>query len=235
MKSTTGQLLRNSQSADRSHLSKAVDEQKKKFLALAQAFYDGSERTEAQALELTEAILEAIDNILKVEDWDSSLFLRSTIKPIRELREEVIATRNTLKEQQGLIEIAEYQLLDDETKVYVSLYQSDGHSLVKWEGQLASIDCYMAGRPIYKNEADIKKTIRQKLLQMSEAYAVVVVKKSAVMDQGFEAPKTDRYGHELLTLEQGILSSDKVIEFVHGGRAYHYRKQKLVLKNFPDN
>ncbi len=229
MKPATGQLFKRNQGVERHRLSQRVNEEQEKFLALAQAFYDSSQRTEKEALELTEAIITTIDNIIAAGDWEDSLFLRSNIKPLRQLKEEVLQTRKTLLEQQGMMEIQPYQVTEDEVKVYISLYQADGDNLPGWEAQLASIDCYMAGRPVYKSEADIKKAIRQKLLQTSEAYAVVVIKQSQLIENRFEAVKTDRYGHELVTLEAGIVDADKVIEFVHLGRLYHYRKNRLVL------
>lgn len=230
MSAATGQLFPERTDDKAETLSRKVSQEQQKFLELVQTFYDNEERSKEQALELTRAIIVAIDNIIGAENWDDSLFLRTTIKPLRELRKEVVETRDSLMEEQGLVEIVEYQLADDEVKVYVSLYQADGHNLKKWEAQLASIDCYMAGRPIYKNETDIKKTIRQKLLQMSEAYAVVVVKKEQLLSQDFEQTKTDRYGHELLTIESGAVSAEKVMGFSHGGRDYFYHKQRLILK-----
>lgn len=230
MSAATGQLFPERTGDKAETLSRKVSQEQQKFLQLVQTFYDKEERSKQQALELSKEIIVAIDNIIKAGDWDDSLFLRTTIRPLRELRREVVATRDSLMEEQGLVEITEYQPAEDEVKVYVSLYQADGHNLQKWEAQLASIDCYMAGRPIYKNEADIKKTIRQKLLQMSEGYAVVLVKKNQLLSQGFDQRKTDRYGHELLTIESGVINSEKVIGFSHGGRNYFYHKQRLILK-----
>lgn len=218
----------------RKELSDKVAEEQQKFLALTKQFYDAPVRSEKQALKISEAIINAIDNVINAGDWEDSLFLKNTIKPLHRLKEEVIETRNTLLKQQGMLEIQPYQLASDEIKVYISLYQADGHSLEKWEAQLASINSYMAGRPIYKNERDIKKTIRQKLLQTSEAYAVAVIKQSQVMDLGFAEVKMDRYGHELVTLENGVVNASNIIEFVHSDNVYHYQNQRLIKKKVKD-
>lgn len=231
MSAAANKLFVPNQEDKREWLSQKIAEEQQKFLKLAQQFYDEPQRSEKQCLGLTEAILAAIDNILAAGDWESSLFLRSTIKPLRRLREEVSTTRDTLMQQQGMVEIQEYQLAPGEIKVYVSLYQADGHSMDQWEAQLASIDCYMAGRPIYCNEQDIQKAMRQKLLQVSEAYAVVVIDASEVIQQEFAQGKTDRYGHALASVEAGVVDASNVIEFVHLDKRYHYYQQRLVLKS----
>ena len=52
----------------RQELSEKVNQEQEKFLALAQEFYDSSERNEKQALKLTEAIIAAIDNVISAEE-----------------------------------------------------------------------------------------------------------------------------------------------------------------------
>lgn len=217
-----------SQDAGREWLLTQVVEVQAKFLECAQLFYSHGERNESDCLRLADAIIHAIESLLQAYDWDSSLFLKSTIKPFRALKEDVLGTRQALLQEQGEAEIPMYALLPDEEKVYVSLYQADGHNIAQWEAQLASLDAYMVGRPVYKNEADIQKTIHQKLLQIAEAYAVVVVHKSDIISQDVLA-KTDRHGHPLVSIEMGKVNGSHVREFVHAGRRYHYHRQHLVL------
>lgn len=219
------------QESVRKKLCEVVAQEKEKFLQLAQAFYDDGKRTEKQCIELTSAIITTVDNMLAAGDWDSSLFLRNTIKPLRELREQALHAQSELLRGQGLEEIGERSLEENEIKVYVSLYQAEGHDMQKWEGQIRSIHAYMAGRPIYKSEEEVKTVIRQKLLQISEAYAVAVIDKSKILANEFSMKKVDRQGFELMTIELGALSFANVIEFVHLGRRYSFYNQRLVLKN----
>lgn len=229
--STQTNILFNQNKDDlRRYLREITEKETERFLQAAQSFYDEEHRSEEQCLTLLNSMIESLSNVIQAGDWDSSFFLKTTIKPLRKLLSDAEQMRSDLLRDQGLEEIAEYQLKDDEAKCYVSLYQADGHDLARWALQLGSIDKYTMGRPIYKNENDVVRAIRRKLLQTSEGYAVVVVKKEKMLGDAFEKEKTDRHGYPLIAVEHGELKSTDVIEFVHGGRRYHYHNQKLVEK-----
>ncbi|OGO92803.1 MAG: Dot/Icm secretion system protein IcmQ [Coxiella sp. RIFCSPHIGHO2_12_FULL_42_15] len=226
----THHVFHDDQEEVRKTLCEVVESEKERFLQLAQAFYDGGQRTEQQCLELTNAIVAAVDHVLQAGDWDSSLFLRNIIKPLREIRAKALQAQSELMRVQGLEEIGEYQLKANEVKIYISLFQAEGHDLQKWEAQLRSIHAYMAGRPVYKNEEDARKAVRQKILQTSEAYAIAVVDKAKILENDFGGKKTDRQGFELLTIQLGAVTSQFVVEFVHLGKRYHFYNQRLILK-----
>ncbi len=213
-------------------LIECLEKEKDKFVTIAQAFYQ-KQRSDASALALTKDIIETVDRVLAAGDWDDSLFLRSTIKPLKQIREEAMAVRDELiardiKED----DIQEPELADDVIKLYVSLYQADGHDLKKWAAQLSSITSYMVGRPIYNKEQDIQSVMRQKLSQTSEAYAVIGIEAKKIITNEFSRGREDRWGHELVNVESGAVTPDNVVEFVHAGRRYHFRKQQLILKRF---
>lgn len=214
----------------RSHLITVVEQQKQSFLQLVQVFYDHGRQDKAQCLQLAKSIIQSVDNVVGAGDWQGSLFLKSTIKPLLQLREEAIAVRDELMREQGLLQIADYQVNDSQIKVYVSLYQANGDDLKAWEGQVASIRTYMAGRPVYKTEEDARKAIRQKLIQASEAYVVVAIAKDKLLTNDFSSRRQDRNGCELLTVEAGIVEDKDVIEFVHLDKHYRYFNNKLVLQ-----
>lgn len=228
MSAPKSSMFDDNQNGERQQLRGAIEQEKEKFRQIAQIFYDAEQRTETQCIALTNAIVAAIDNVMSQGDWEESLFLKNTIKPLQHLRSEAIEVLQTLRREQGLEEIEEYRTEEHERKVYVSLYQADGHDMKKWALQLASIDRYIAGRPVYKNEQDVKNIIRQKLLQNSEAYVVVVVDASKILVNDFTSNKKDRNGFELLTIEQGVVKSADVKEFVHLGKRYHFYNQRLV-------
>lgn len=228
--SVSKKVFSSDQEAIRKKLCEEVSREKMKFLELAQAFYDSSQRTEQQCLELAQSIIITVDNVLAAGDWGSSLFLKNMIKPLQELREHALQSKTELMCAQGLEEIPEYPLKEHETKIYISLFQAEGHDLAKWEAQLRSIHAYMAGRPIYKNEEEVRKTIRQKLMQTSEAYVVAVVDQAKILENEFPAKKMDRQGFELLTIQLGAVSPQSIIEFVHLGKRYHFYNQRLMPK-----
>jgi len=212
------------------HLRLAVEHSKQKFLEAAQAFYADGKRSENQCLNLTNAIIQAIDEVLAAGDWNKSLFLKSTIKPLNRLREEAMNVRSEMLNEQGSEAIPEYQLKANEIKIYISLYQAEGLDLHKWALQLSSIDRYVMGRPIYRHESEVKKIIRQKLAQHSEAYAVIAIDPNKILMQEFVAAKLDRQGFELLTLQVGAVDESRVVEFVHMGKRYHFNNRRLILK-----
>lgn len=90
--------------------------------------------------------------MLYADNWDESLFLRDTLKPIRKIYyEEALVLREKLggdESTKKLITLLE--LPENKVKLYVSLYQSNGHDYKQWEAQLTSLESYMIGQPVYK-------------------------------------------------------------------------------------
>lgn len=213
----------------RSQLTDAVREEKAKFLALAESFYRQQERAEAQCLQLTEAIIATVERVMAAGDWQASSFMRNLAEPLQELARKAQETESQLQRARQHDAQAAQALQPDECKIYISLYQAEGHDLKKWEAQLRSVEAYLVGRPIYKNEADVRSMIRQKLVGVSEAYAVAVVPQKAIMANDFSAKKTDRNGFELLTVEPTVVGPENVIEFVHLNKRYHFSKQRLQM------
>jgi len=205
-----------------------VKQEKADFMTIAKAFYQKSQQTREDYLALTDAIIGAVDHVLNQNDWEESLFLRNAIKPLKEIREEAIALKKeatiTVADQQ----IALRALEEDEMLVSISVFQSEGDNLRKWELQLSSLRSHLLGRPVYKKEEDVKKVIRQKLMQISEAFVTVAVKKSDTQDFAFQAERVDRFGNPLLTLKDTAVKSENIFEFVHQGKRYFFRGGKLI-------
>ncbi len=208
-------------------LTEAVQAEKEQFLVLAESFYRQQERTEAQCLQLSQDIVATVERMLAAGDWQTSQFMRNLAEPLRELMTKAQDTAAQLQRARQAQAHPVTALQPDECHVYISLYQAEGHDLKKWEAQLRSIDAYLVGRPIYKHEEEIRSMIRQKLVGVSEAYAVAVVPKRAIMDNSFTAKKTDRLGFELLTVEPTALGPDNVIAFVHLNKRYYFSRQRL--------
>lgn len=230
MNAQTNILFNQNKDELQRHLREITEKETEKFLQAAQAFYDEERRSEDQCLVLINSMIKSLSSVIDAGDWDSSFFLKTTIKPLRKLLSEAEKMRGEISRVQGLEAIEEYQLQTGECKYYISLYQADGHDLSRWSMQLASIDKYTMGRPIYKNEEDVTRAIRRKLLQTSEGYAVIVMSESKVLGNEFADEKIDRFGFPLITFEQGDVKSTDVIEFVHGGQRYHYRNHLLIEK-----
>jgi len=93
---------------------------------------------------------------------------------------------------------------------------------------LRSIKSYLLGRPVYQNEIDVQKVIRAKLAKTSEAYIVVAIDKTSIRNEPHLPPRMDRYKNTLLTLKEGSVTADNIIEFVHMGKRYCFKNGRLV-------
>lgn len=205
-----------------------VKQQKSDFMTIAKTFYQQSRRTPEDYIAFTDAIIGAVDAIVNEQDWDQSLFLRNALKPLKQLREEAIQLKNEATMNVGDQQIALRPLEDDEMLVYISIFQSAGDNLRKWELQLSSIRSHLLGRPVYEQEENVEKVLRQKLVKTSEAYITVVVKKADIQSFAYQAERVDRLGNPLLTLKNSAVKPENIFEFVHQGKRYFFRNGKLI-------
>lgn len=208
-----------------------VDIEKDKFMEVAENFYRSSPRTEHGHLELCEAIINAVDHVMSAGQWDDSLFLRSTIKPLQAIRENALKLKDDLTGNLKIKQSAEPSVKEACVKLYVSLYQANGHDMKQWASQLSSLSSYMVGRPVYQNEEDVVKAVRLKSSQTSEGYVVVAIDKSKIISRDFSRPRKDRLGNMLVNLVPGSVNSENIIEFVHLGKRYYFQKDQLVPNN----
>ncbi len=211
------------------NLLDAVRHETKDFIKVADEFYQSGTQDDKSYIEFCQSVIAAIDRVLEAGDWNDSLFLRNTARPLKQLREKAqklldAATGESSESQ----EHAAPEINDDQIKAYVSLFQSDGHNLRKWELQLRSIESYLVGRPVYEKEEDVYRVVRAKVATFSEAYAVVVVNKSAIRDDYYEAGRTDRNGNILVSIMPGAIKPEHIVEFVHQGKRYRFIEGQLI-------
>jgi intracellular multiplication protein IcmQ len=209
------------------HLVECVNEKKRNFVQLAEKFYHLNRRADTDYRQLCQSIIATIDQVLTTDDWETSLFLRNTLKPLRKLRDQAQELLIVMGDDVKTSYVAA-PLAPNATKLYISLYQANGHDLKQWAAQLASLSSYMIGRPIYANEADVIQIIRTKLSQLSEAYVVVAVDRDKIITDSQSRARKDRLGHVLISLLPDAIASDKIVEFVHQGKHYAYRDQQLT-------
>jgi intracellular multiplication protein IcmQ len=168
-------------------------------------------------LELKRELVKILDDLITRGTWTGSLFLESSGKKLRDLREELY-TGFRLGEQTnaGASTNAPGASLQKAgfIEVFVALYQADGLNVTKWSNLLSAISSNSIGRPVYGNEDDIKAWFRTKENKQNDAYAVVYIHPD---DKNKPAgkPLLDRYGHELLTIREGAIKSKNITRFVH--------------------
>lgn len=209
-------------------LIECIKSEKIKFLTFADLFYKNDHREEEDYIKLCKEIIVTVDRILNEDKWDDSLFLRNAIKPLREIKqqaEDILAQVNPTQDNELL---AMPTLDDDMTLVYISIFQSDGHNLKRWELQLRSILRYLVGRPVYEKENEVQRAIRLRLVQTSEAYIVVAVKKTAIINDPYQPKRVDRNESTLLTLAPNAVKEENILKFVHQNKSYRVINGRLV-------
>ncbi len=234
-------LSENTASTNQQTEAQSMEEQQKKdMLAIMQsesqkfqqalADYNALKTPNKMAyLKVNSDLVQSVDKIIAAGDWQKTLFLRNTIKPLLEVREKALVVQTELT-QEDIAATVQKELKKDHVKVFMTIYQSKGHNLALWEAQLRSLSSYVQGRPIYANEDDIRRALRAKLDQVNEAYVVVAVNSSSIMQGSSHGKRIDRYGHKLLTLMPGAMRIENIFEFVHQDKRYAVIDNKLILK-----
>jgi len=167
---------------------------------------------------------------LQDDDWESSLLLRTTKKHLVALRDE--AKQIVDKLSGGTDLKANFQvsssLKKDHIKIYISLYQSEGSNIKAWQRMLKSLANYSISRPVYNDEEQVREIIRSKPERQRHAYAIVAIPQDGIIH--LEKPTVDKFNHELLTLKEGAVQLQNIIEFVHANeKRYVFRDDKLIL------
>lgn len=199
---------------------------------MVNAFYERNlSYSDQDYIKLCKEIVSCIDEILNNESWEDSLFIRNSLKPLKNLRERALTLLEQVAPSVKIEAESECSIAEDRVLLYISLYQQDGLNMKKWELQLKSIECYLAGRPVYQQEEEVKKMIRLKLSQASEAYIVISAKKSAIQNDSFHPQRLDRCGNPLVSIAAGNITASDILEFIHEDRRYRFVDGKLIPKN----
>lgn len=213
------------------HLLNVVKQENFSYSDLAEKFYGDYQKDAEGYLEIMHEVIGIIDRVLEAGDWDSSLFLRNTVKPMKALREQAV---EAIKFLDASADESLYQpeaLEQNAVVIYVSLFQNQGDDLSKWALQLRSLSRYVLGRPIYADEADVKKLIRIKASRSCEAYVAVAIDKQFIQEGDMVLKRTDRHGSALLNLAPGAIKTSNIREFVHMDKHYYFYDGQLKLKN----
>ena len=209
----------------------AVKQENFNFPEIAEKFYGEFQQTDADYIAILQNLIDLADRVLGKGDWEDSLFLRNTVKPLQALREQAQQTVDFIQYGNQQASNDQLALSDEATAIYISLFQSQGDDLQRWEMQLRSLPRYILGRPVYASEEFAQKLVRLKAIKTPEAYAKVAVEKSMLQDDGISLKRTDRHGSELINLIPGAVKTQNILEFVHQGKRYYWRDGKLILQD----
>lgn len=125
------------------------------------------------------------------------------------------------------------EMVSDETKVYVYLYNANGAVFTSWLNMLTPklFYEYSVNRPIYAEQSQVESLIRAKTNKMQHAYLTVIMKQADIVVVEPEAIKKDVSGNPMIKVREGSLSFDRFVAFMHNGVEYVLNTEgKLVKK-----
>jgi intracellular multiplication protein IcmQ len=204
--------------------------ERQQIITAIEKFYSQRAQHEDDALQALNEMITAFDRVIAAGDWNRSLFLRNTIKPLRKMRDEAQQLREQLLGHVVHEPITAPNLAPGMIKVYIAVFQHKAHSPRDWEPQLRSLPQYILGRPIYRDEAAAQQALRAKLMQNADAYVCVGVAETAVQTGEFHPSQNDKQGNTLLQLVPGSVRSENILEFVYQDRRYYFIDGKLIEK-----
>lgn len=216
------------QQQTRKQLLMRLKDEKPNIIAAIEKFSVLHGRHTADVLQALEMMIAAFDRVIAAGDWESSLFLRNTVKPLKNMREEAARLREVLLGNITQQAVAAPVLSPDKVRIYIAIFQYKAHMVQDWEAQLRQLPQYILGRPIYQHEAAVRQAIRAKLVQTSDAYVCVGVPKTAIQTGEFHPSQTDKQGNALLQLAHGTVQSEDILEFVYQDQRYYFINGKLI-------
>lgn len=212
----------------RKKLLEALKKEEKQFIEFLRPYASKREFSKEDRIDLLKAIIQTIDHVMIAGDWNSSLFLRNTVKRLVEIKVEAHSELEKMEMDDSKKAIVSKALEEDEVEVYISLFQSDGYNMNKWAVQLRSLDRYIIGRPIYKNEEDVQKRIRLRSSTINEAYVTVVIKKSDIQMDSDKSSLKDQFDLPLLSLKEAAVRNGRIVAFMLHDIRYSYVEGQLI-------
>lgn len=209
-------------------LLECLDKEAREFSEIARTYFAKEHLSKEDKTGLLQAVINTVDHVVAGGDWESSLFLRNTLKPLLAIKAEAVAELNRLDLKASEKSINIQPPSENEVEVYISLFQSDSYNINKWAMQLRSLDRYIVGRPVYKNPEDIEKRIRLRAASGNEAYVAVVVKKTDVQADPFAASLKDQFDHPLVLLKEKAMHHGRINVFVHQSVRYYFVDGQLI-------
>lgn len=115
---------------------------------------------------------------------------------------------------------------EDETIVYVYLFNAQGRRLNSWLQFLSpqSLMDMSVNRPIYAKKEHVDELLRSKTDTDLHAYIKVVVKKANILMPLEESVLKDSLGNLLLRVKHAAIKQDKILGFYHQGKEYTFSK-----------
>ncbi len=172
-----------------------------------------------QEISVVLEIKKILDEGIKEGPWQANLFLKGIKKKLEELRDQ-FAEEVGLNQLKNGLEGTLTEQNNHTTDVYISLYQSQGSNIHKWQEVIASLARYSMGRPIYKEEDDVRAATRLSDRNPNNAYVIVKVNADTIVPDSSEQSRYDREGRKLIMLREGAIFLHNIVRLVHTSGEY---------------
>ncbi|MCH9756818.1 MAG: Dot/Icm secretion system protein IcmQ [Gammaproteobacteria bacterium] len=177
------------------------------------------------------AVLSAFKEALEQGPWATSALLRVIGKKLQNIHdafETNVGLEKKVISKKEDEHHSKKKPSETQQEVFVALYSSDGANIKSWEQILINLPRQMVSRPIYAEEEDIKRAIRERGKPINEGYVVIYVDQTNILSMPTDRTPKDRLGTALLTLKDKSLQADQIVCFVHVSGVYTYTRGRLI-------
>lgn len=186
---------------------------------------------EKNLIEINRKLVELLDNLLSLEEWDQSLMLRASARQIKKVRDEA---KQLLDEHLSKDEAKQKKsetLPEGYVYVYVLLFQAMSEDLDRWHSTIQSLPGHTLSRPTYRKEEDVRNRIKARGEKRQEGYVKVMVREQDLVSGYAGRAQKDSLDHELVTIKEGGIKRENIVEFVHANEArYEVKSDALYPK-----
>jgi hypothetical protein len=170
-------------------------------------------------------------------DQDNELRKKYNIgDKFRFIRDRLQASLTRLEENltalQKETEESEEKISEDETLVYVYLYNTQGISLQTWQKLLNPAVFYefSVNRPVYQEKIYVETFIRNKANKAQHGYLTIIIKKKDILELPAGEMTKDAFGNPIIKVREGSLSSKKMLSFTHNEHEYVLNENGELVK-----
>lgn len=120
-------------------------------------------------------------------------------------------------------------LAEDETYIYVYLFNAHGLNLQSWLKMVNASVFYdhSVNRPIYHDKALIETYIKSKTNRAQHGYLTIIVKKTDIVQAEFAK---DSMGQALIRVKEGSLKAERLVTFTHNEHDFKLNEAGELVK-----
>jgi intracellular multiplication protein IcmQ len=184
------------------------------------------------SMEVNRKLLRELEYTLKEGPWQQGILFQNIAKKLQALYDKY---KDEFREKHGEEDIPKttphlanrVAQRSGFREIFVSLYNSQGHSIEIWEKILRGLSGQFVARPIYQSEDDIRALIRSKSHKNNEAYAVAYIDEKNILKVPPDKIPHDKLNHELLMIKDKAIELDNITRFMHVSGRYYFKEHKL--------